>query len=458
MKRLTWLRLGFALTALSVFVGLAGAQDNTNPYAPYAGTTIVVSWPNQFHFQQAATLIPQFTEETGINVEVDFVQYENLVTAQEAEFQKPRGGEYDVVSWVVFSKTEYVANGYLTPLAQFFANPALADPTYNPDDLVQAWVETGGVVGGRKGYLPGPLDATFGVPFGAETSILMYRKDIFDEYNLKVPETYDELLETAAFITENVPDVYGMTTRGSAGPQIVHAFLLHLSPYGGEVFDDNWNVMLDQPEARQAAEALKTIIENAPPGVLSYGFGEQVDAFLQGDAAMYLDSHRTAPSTRNPDVSRIVGEVGFALHPRVEGMNCGLAETGGFMMGIPSNSQNKEAAFLFTQWMTSPRIDRQIALLGGDPSRMSTFSDPELQAQFPEYEVILKQLECANPDWRPLIAQWGAISGPILGVYLHEYVSGERSLDDAMAVASEEIRAAMERAGYYSWQTAEPAN
>ena len=51
-----------------------------------------------------------------------------------------------------------------------------------------------------------PGASLYGIPFSPETSILAYRTDIFDEYDLEVPTTYDELLETAQFITDNVPE------------------------------------------------------------------------------------------------------------------------------------------------------------------------------------------------------------------------------------------------------------
>jgi multiple sugar transport system substrate-binding protein len=200
-----------------------------------------------------------------------------------------------------------------------------------------------------------------------------------------------------------------------------------------------------------AAEALKTIIENSPPGVESYGFGEQVNAFLQGDAAMYLDAHKVAAMSRDENQSLVDGNVGYALHPRVGDAECGLSETGGFAMGIPANSQNQEAAFLFMQWMTSKRIDRELALIGGDPIRKSTMADPEMQTMFPEYSVILEQLECANVDWRPLIPEWGAMNAPILGVYLSEYITGEITLEDALQTAADEIHDLMDRSGYYTW-------
>ena len=60
--------LVFGLIVL-LFVSVPGsvlAQDAFDPYAPYRGDTIVVSWPSLYHFQQAATLIPMFEEESGI--------------------------------------------------------------------------------------------------------------------------------------------------------------------------------------------------------------------------------------------------------------------------------------------------------------------------------------------------------------------------------------------------------
>ena len=298
------------------------AQDAFDPYAPYRGDTIVVSWPSLYHFNQAATLIPQFEEETGINVEVDFLQYQAMKPAQEVELQKPRTGEYDVVAWVVFTKSEYVINGYLEPLANFFVNPALADPSYNPDDLVAAWTETGGVVGGTNAYLPGPTQALYGLPFGAETSIMVYRKDIFEEHGLDVPVTYDDMLETAAYITENVEGVYGMTSRGAAGHQIVHGWLLHLSPYGGTSSSTRiGNPLVTSPEAIASLHALKTIMEHSPPGVEANGFGDQANAFLQGDSAIYVDSHKLAAMTRDPNQSLVDGKVGYACIPRWATLN-----------------------------------------------------------------------------------------------------------------------------------------
>jgi len=425
-------------------LGLALAQ----PYDDYAGTTIVVSWPALGHFEAAATLLPQFTEETGIEVELDLTQYLNMKDRQITEISKPGSGDLDVVAWVVFTKNEYVDNGWLSPLAPFLNDPKLTMPDYDIEDIVPAYLTNGGKSGGRKGYLDGPGASLFGIPFSPETSILAYRTDIFEENGLEVPTTYEELLETAQFITDNVDGVYGMTTRGSAGHQVVHAWLLHLSPYGGTVLDDNYNPVVNSPEAIAATEALQTILENSPPGAEANGAGEQDAAFLQGDSAIYLDRMAIAPMVENPDVSTVAGKVGYALHPTQA--TCG-SETGGFAMGIPSNSQNKEAAWLFMQWFTSKMGDQMVVEAGGNPMRMSTLANEELQAIRPEFPVVLEQLECANADWRPLIPEWPAMNAPILGEEISAALTGQKSIEEALNSANDRLRELLEREGYYSW-------
>ncbi len=427
-------------------LALGASNALANPYEKYEGTTLVVSWPSLGHFQAAETLVEEFTEETGIEVEIDFLQYLRLHDSQVLEMSKDEG-DFDVVSWVVMWKGEYVAKGLLTPLSQFFTNPSLVDPEYDIDDIASAYLQNGGVVGGAKGYLPGVSGALYGVPFGAETSILAYRKDVFEELGLDVPTTYDELMAAARTIDERT-DMGALTSRGATGHQVTAAWLLHLAPLGGKVFDDEWNPVFNNEAGVRAAEILREIAQTGPRGIPSYGFSEMSNAFLQGDAAMYLDSLKIAAMSRNPAVSTVDGQVGFALHP--VGTRCG-SETGGFAMGIPANSQNQEAAFLFIQYMTSKAGDRRMVELGGDPVRMSTLQDPGFMAQFPEYEVVAEQLPCADPDWRPLIPEWNELNIQVLGVALSEVITTDDPIQPIMDEAAEKARAIMEREGYYQW-------
>lgn len=427
-------------TALALGASVAFAD----PYKPYEGTTVVVSWPALSHFDKAADLIDEFTEETGIDVEVDALQYLALRDRQLLEMSKPQG-DYDVVSWVVMWKGEYVSKGLLTPLSQFFTRAQLVDPAYDIADIADAYIQNGGIVGGEKGYLPGVSGALYGIPFGAETSILAYRKDIFEEQGLTPPTTYDELQATMETLHD--AGIPAMTSRGSTGHQVTAAWLLHLAPLGGKIFDDKWNPVINSPEGVKAAEVLREVARTGPAGIPTFGFGEASAAFLQGDAAMYLDTLKIASMSRDPALSKIDGKVGYALHP--VGTRCG-AETGGFALGIPSNSRNKEAAFLFIQYLTSKQGDQRMVELGGDPIRMSTI---EANTEgFDEYPVVAEQLPCADPDWRPLIPEWNELNIDVLGQALTQVITTDDPIQPIMDEANEKARAIMEREGYYTWQ------
>lgn len=151
--------------------------------------------------------------------------------------------------------------------------------------------------------------------------------------------------------------------------------------------------------------------------------------------------------SRDPKLSKVDGKVGFALHP--VGSRCG-SETGGFAVGIPANSQNKEAAFLFLQYITSKAGDQRMVELGGDPVRISTLTNNT--EGFTEYPVVAEQLPCADPDWRPLIPEWNELNIDVLGQALTEVITTDKPIQPIMDAANEKARAIMEREGYYLWQ------
>ncbi|MEO0991422.1 MAG: extracellular solute-binding protein, partial [Pseudomonadota bacterium] len=231
------------LKATTVATLMAGAAF-ANPYAEYEGTTLIVNFPAHPHYDAVMRILPEFTKETGIEVEVDQLPYLKMRERQTLELAQDEG-EYDLIAYVVFSKADYVYADQLENLAKYFMNPKLADPSYDADDLIDGYVYNIGFAGGGKGYLEGKTGSLFGVPYGSETSILGYRKDIFEKHGLEVPETYEEMLEIACKIPELEPGMGGVASRAASGHHASHAFLLHLAPLGGRVFDDEWNPIVN---------------------------------------------------------------------------------------------------------------------------------------------------------------------------------------------------------------------
>ena len=441
------------LKALKIIVTFAfttvamSATVFANPYGSYSGETLIVNFPAHPHFDAVMKILPQFTAETGIEVEVDQLPYLKMRERQTLELGQEEG-EYDLIAYVVFSKADYVYADQLENLARYFMNPMLADPSYDADDLIDGYVYNIGFAGGNKGYLEGKTGSLFGIPYGSETSILGYRTDIFEKHGLEVPETYDEMLELACKIPELEPGMGGLSSRAASGHHASHAFLLHLAPLGGRIFDDQWNPIVNNEAGVQAAQALKTIVDCGPEGAASFGFGEALGSFLNGDTAMFLDTTVVAGQINDPSKSKVVGNVGWALHPM--GVQRG-SQTGGFGIGIPKNAENKEAAFLLMQWLTSKHGDKLVAMEGGNPSRFSTHADPDVNAKFPHMATFGEALKHADPDWRPIIPVWGKINAD-LGTTLSKVLTEDLDIQEALDGVAERTTALMEEAGYYTWR------
>jgi len=401
-----------------------------------------VSWPTLGHFKLAENVIEEFEDISGINVEIEAIPYLGLRERQMEELSKPTG-TFDLVSWVIMWKSEYVSQGLLAPLDPFFADPALADEDYNRNEIAGAYLVSGGLVGGKKGYLDGPGAQLYGVPYGAETSMLAYRKDIFEDLGIPVPTTYNDLSNAITVLNGN--GIPAMTSRGRGGNDVTFAWLLHLGPMGGKIFDDEWNPIINSDEAIEAATFLRRVVQTGPGDIDTFNFGQSAFEFLSGGSAMYLDNIKIASAASDPNFSVFADNIGYAPHPK--GATCS-AETGGFAIGIPENSDNQGAAFLLLQYLTSREGDQQIVDLGGDPVRIPTLLN-NLE-QRPEFAAVAGSLACADVDWRPLIPEWNVIQNDILGPALLQVTRTDRPVADIMNEANETLRGFMQTAGYYN--------
>ncbi len=455
MKKKKLIVFFLAILVIVPMVFAAGKQEESAPgkqlgegflWDRFSGQTIVASFPKNLAYDHIVKSVGEFTELTGIKVEIDQVDYMRLHDRQVLELTKPRG-DYDVVSLVLMWKTEYVNSNMLTHLDPFFENLQLVYPEYDFDDLIPAFVNATGRVGGEGKFYVGEGAGAklYCLPFGTETSIMAYRKDILDKYNVKVPQTYDELLAAIKYLNQKEPGVYGMTMRGAAGQMATHEFLNHLNPFGGKPFDDDWNPTINSPEAIKALEFMVEAVNNGVPGIPGFDAGANDNAFLQGKSVFYISHDKIGGLVRDLSQSKVADKVGFALHPRQEIIS---AETGGFAVGIPENSQNKEAAFLFIQWMTTKEMGRRVADAGGMAVRSSIYSDPEMQAKYPDFKVLAEQIKYADPDWRPIIPEWNEFAN-IVGTSINEAMTGKKTPKQALDGLVEPLRDLMKRGGYY---------
>ena len=138
-----------------------------------------------------------------------------------------------------------------------------------------------------------------------------------------------------------------------------------------------------------------------PPGIEVWGFVETLAAFNAGQSAMlqsWPPVGRWSAGYGTDDIamqwvppSVVAGKVGYALPP---GGHPQLAA--GFAMAVSSSSKNKDAAYLYIQWINSIDISHQRVQLPyalRDPFRKSHFSSPEYQSRWPDAKYYLEAAE-----------------------------------------------------------------
>jgi multiple sugar transport system substrate-binding protein len=203
-----------------------------------------------------------------------------------------------------------------------------------------------------------------------------------------------------------------------------------------------------------------------PPGVETWGFVEALTAFLNGDIAMtiswppfgrfaagYLAGEKALSWV---PTSKIVDKVGYALPP---GGRPELAL--GFSLSVSSKSKNKEAAYLFIQWLNSEDVSTervQLPYTLRDPFRESHYTNAAYMARWADAPKYLKTLRAG--------ADTGLLDLSILQVDKYEEAlrqamtrlwAGEPSkkiLDDVAAQwdeLTEKIGVDKQRAAYLDW-------
>jgi len=180
--------------------------------------------------------------------------------------------------------------------------------------------------------------------------------------------------------------------------------------------------------------------------MLDFNSQESLEVFLKGEAAVYIDSTSVLGQFRNafPD-AHILDRVGYALHPRGHRY---AARCDGYGFGIPHNSAEPEAAFLFAQWMSSRESDLTIVKRGGDPQRISTIMNPTIRKLYPEIAILKNQLMQAIPEWRPNIPEWDDMSTTFVANILRTGLKNNAPNEALLGSIDRQLNERMKRLGY----------
>jgi len=433
-------RYKFAFAALFALVSVSVAAFAGSDFGSFPGVTIRVAILSGDHPVAWKSVIGGFEALTGARVEIIDISWEDLYSKIFLELIS-HTGIYDIVELAGFWVPDFVVNGLLAPLDEFYSRWDWAQ-----EDIVPAYRKIG-IFGGHR----------YSVIADGDVFALYYRKDLFENpdyqaefkakygYNLHVPATWDEYLDVAEFFNgrdtdgDGEVDLYGneaMLSR-THGPMV---FMQLLRSFGGRFFDPyTMEPEITGPAGRKAVETMLSISKYMPPGAASHDFTITRDNFTNGLAAMVVQWADVGSWSGTAPGSAVRGKVGTALVPAgvLDGVTYQRSELAwNWQWAINADSANKEAAAQLLRYMTSPEVSLRIISLarGYDPYRISHFENTEWAAQwFPGALEFLDGLR-ANLEYGAydLYIPGAQQYLDVVGKHIGDIITGAVSLDEGL--------------------------
>jgi len=430
MKRRSLIILSAALAASTAMPALA--QDAAKPYA---GTHLAVLMEGHPTTDGIQALLPEFTAATGIEVELEVVPESDITAKMLLEFSSG-SGRYDVVQNNIIFVPGFVKAGYISPLDDL----AAAAPQYlDKADFVPGYLNTN--------VLDGKL---YGLPVYGESTFVMYRKDLFEEYGIAVPKSFADIEAAARAIEEKSNgEITGITMRGAQGIHSVYVWAGYLWGFGGEFVDAAGKSALATPEAAASLDAFARVLKDyGPVGVANFGWEENRVLFQQGKAGITLDATVNGAFNEDPAVSSIVGKVGYIPVPvETDKPLGGSSSLAVHSLYISSASANKEAAWLFSSWATAK--EQQIKSLALAPNSgvtsQAALNSDEFNSRYGAFkDAMIASINQGNPQYLPTVDAANELINNA-GIAVSKVLAGTASAKDALAEADAANAAALSR-------------
>lgn len=388
---------GVLIAAIAALAsGTASAQSWTYKSAaqPYAGTTIRVLDEITPLQENMKKLVPQFIAETGIKVEYELLGHGDVINKGQADMFSGRG-YYDAVMLHSLQMGPLLAARVLEPIDAFVTSKALTNPALDLADLIAPADSTLSVFDGKR-Y--GFLTWNYNQIYWARNDLLTNptEKAAFlakYKYPLAPATTTQQMMDVAEFFTRKKgamlagqplkADFFGIVMEGIPGGTTLGTVWENLlANYGGGLLDAAGKPAFDSPENIAALTYWAKLWKYAPPGQGEYslvdvptvmGNGIAAQSIAWSDFVVGIDKAGSSPYAGQFVYGGIPANA-VSKKPRSAGAEPSL-------MSMNKASKNKQATYLFMQWMIDK--DTQGKLFtegkGGVPIRNASYKLPSMQ-------------------------------------------------------------------------------
>lgn len=367
-------------------------------------------------------IISDFEKENP-DIEVEMIKGPTSTDTRETMYTTSfLAGEstYDMVLMDIVWLPKFAKQGWLIPLDDWFREEE------------------------RKEFLPGDIQGSifegriYRIPLQTDAGILYYRKDLLEEKGYNPPKTWDEFVKIAKAL-QLPPNLWGFVFEGKQYEGLVCNFLEILWSFGGEIFDERGNLVLNSPHGIEALKFMYELIYTyriSPPGITTYEEEEARHIFQEGRAVFCRNWPYMWLLGQSQD-SPIKGKIGIIPLPHKEGEKSSAC-LGGWGFGISKFSKNKEACIKFIKYITSYEAQKKLHFKSGIvPTRKALFEDKDILEKSPFYTELYQILLMSKP--RPVHPDYAQVSD-ILRRFIHKVLLGELSPQVALEKVELEIK------------------
>lgn len=330
-----------------------------------------------------------FEAETGVEVEVEVVPYDQIQTKAILDAQSGTNN-YDVIQYWYTSVGALAEAGALADITEWVET----DEEIDSPDFIEA------IFGPYTQY----EGATYGLPIDGDTHVLFYNKAIFERNNVEVPTTWDEYIEVSKTITEaeKGDGVYGNALLGSKSAfNIGSTFFNRLATMSPDPIDPQ----MPQLNTEAAVAAAQSMLDAAPyalPSPLEIGFEQALPQFLSGSVGMIEFWTDLGVFAQDPEQSKIVDGWGVAPLPVGPEGSVSGALNAGWAMGISPNASDEDLAKEFVAFASSKEMNEKLITTTGsgvDPIRTSTLDSTAYQEFAPEVSAVAAEVLPNAQSW-----------------------------------------------------------
>jgi multiple sugar transport system substrate-binding protein len=388
-------------------------------------------------------VVDLYAEQTGNDVKLEVTPFNGMLEKARSAVRSGGTSPLDLININSISTVEFYEGGFLEPLNDI-------DPTFKLDPQVLGLSDAGCWDDAKKFRICSSGKLMGYAPNG-NVQLFYYRKDVFDQKGLKVPETFDEVLANCKTL-HNPPNAYGYLQRGEKGDSVYYDFMAYMLAYGGSIEKDaangDYTVTVNSPQVKQALDKFIQIDKACgPENFATLGQGDLIQLMQTGKG---MQSHAVVaafPNFDNPQKSAVVGKINAAPLPRATPDGKPGVSIGSWVFAIPKNASEdgKKGAIAFSKWFLTYKAQYAYAQGGGIPVRTDVFeSDLKDQQQFRWMPAYLDEIKYGK---QLLGYREGPAINQIMGLRLNQALIGEMSSGAALNKMAEEIHALFEKNG-----------